>query len=193
LRICSFVPRKEDRLIICSDGITQSGLGGKKYLFGWGRENLEEYLLELVNHDKLISAPVLASKVVNLANINDDYHSKDDSSCAVIYFRQPRKLLICTGPPFDEAKDIELGEKVKNFEGKKIICGATTGDIIARELNLEIKDSFDFEDPDLPPISFMPGIDLVTEGILTLGKVTEILKKLSQQHQTYQGVQPIKL
>jgi len=176
LRICSFVPQKEDRLIICSDGITQSGLGGKKYLFGWGRENLEEYLLELVNHDKLISAPVLASKVVNLANINDEYHSKDDSSCAVIYFRQPRKLLICTGPPFDEAKDIELGEKVKNFEGKKIICGATTGDIIARELNLEIKDSFDFEDPDLPPISFMPGIDLVTEGILTLGKVTEILK-----------------
>jgi hypothetical protein len=87
--------------------------------------------------------------------------------------------LLCTGPPYEEENDVTLGDAVKQFEGKKIICGATTGDIVSRELELPIVDSFEFDDPDLPPVSFMEGIDLVTEGILTLGKVSDLLKKYS--------------
>lgn len=176
LRSCSFNPQKEDRIIICSDGVIQSGLGNK-YLFGWGWENVQAFIHELITNDPLISARKLASKVVNMAMANDNYQPKDDTSCAVIYFREPRKLLICTGPPYEKEKDVVYGNMVKDFKGKKIICGATTADIIARELNVKIKDSFEFNDPDLPPISFMEGTDLVTEGILTLGKVAEILKK----------------
>ena len=187
LRSCTFKPEKEDRIIICSDGITQSGLGTSKYLFGWGAENLETYVQELINHDSVISAMQLASKVVNMAHINDIYHAKDDSSCAVIYFREPRKLLICTGPPYEEVNDVQLGEAVRTFEGKKILCGATTSDIIARELGLKIEDSFEFDDPDLPPISYMTGIDLITEGILTLGKVNEILKNFSGNYKPGKG------
>ncbi|MFA6951445.1 MAG: stage II sporulation protein E, partial [Lentimicrobiaceae bacterium] len=111
----------------------------------------------------------------------------DDTSCAVIYFRQPRKLLICTGPPFEDSNDKILAQKIEKFEGRKIICGATTGDIIARELDRKIVDTFDFDDPDLPPISLMDGVDLVTEGILTLGKVTEILKKYSNSTRLTKG------
>ena len=187
LRSCAFKPEKEDRIIVCSDGITQSGLGTPKYLFGWGTDNLETYVQELIIHDQVISAMQLAAKVVNMAHINDTYHAKDDSSCAVIYFREPRKLLICTGPPYEEINDTVLGDAVHNFEGKKIICGATTGDIIARELGLKIEDSFEFEDPDLPPLSFMEGIDLITEGILTLGKVNEILKNYSGNYKPGKG------
>ena len=76
---------------------------------------------------------------------------------------------------------------MRDFDGKKVLCGATTGDIIARELKQEITDSFDFEDPDLPPISYMPGIDLITEGILTLGKVNEILKSYSNNTKLGKG------
>ncbi len=176
LMTCQFYHRKEDRIVLMSDGIAQSGMGTDKYPFGWGREGAQEFIMNLVANDPGISADRLAAKVVNFAHINDGYRSKDDTSCAVIYFREPRKLLICTGPPFDETKDREYGDAVRGFEGKKVLCGATTADIIARELKTEITDSFDFEDPDLPPISYMPGIDLVTEGILTLGKVNEILK-----------------
>jgi hypothetical protein len=130
-----------------------------------------------VNKDPEISAPKLAAKVVNMAHVNDFYHSKDDTSCVVCYLRDPRKLLICTGPPFNEENDKQLGDIVRNFKGSKIICGATTGDIISRELGERITDSFEFDDPELPPIAYMSGIDLITEGILTLGKVNEILKK----------------
>ena len=95
---------------------------------------------------------------------------------AVIYFREPRKLLITTGPPYDKDKDPVLARKIRDFNGKKIICGATTSDIVARELHLTIEDSFEFTDPELPPVSYIEGVDLVTEGILTLSKVANILK-----------------
>jgi len=176
LKSCEFTPEKEDRIIFFSDGVAQSGMGAGKYLFGWGRDNAAQYVAELVNHEPDISALQLAHKVVNMAHLNDGYISKDDTSCAVIYFRNPRKMLVCTGPPFEDSKDTDLSAIVKNFDGTKIICGATTADIISRELNRGITDSFEFDDPDLPPVSFMDGVDLVTEGILTLGKVSEILK-----------------
>ncbi|MDK2909937.1 MAG: hypothetical protein PWR20_1504 [Bacteroidales bacterium] len=184
---CQFYHRKEDRIILISDGVAQSGMGTDRYPFGWGRDSVQEFVLNLIQNEPGISASRLAQKVVNYAHINDNYRSKDDTSCAVIYFREPRRLLICTGPPFDESKDKEYAEAVRNFEGKKILCGATTADIIARELGVEITDSFEFEDPDLPPISFMPGIDLVTEGILTLGKVNEILKKYGPNYKLGKG------
>jgi len=176
LKSCTFYAQKEDRIISCSDGITQSGMGSHSFPFGWGHDNLTQFTHRLIKNNPDISANKLAGKVVNMAYQNDGYHAKDDTSCASIYFREPRKLLICTGPPYEEEKDKKLAQEVKKFKGKKILCGATTADIIARELELEIEDSFEFHDPDLPPIAYMPGIDLVTEGILTLSKVHEILK-----------------
>lgn len=187
IKSCEFRPEKEDRIIFFSDGVAQSGLGGGKYPFGWGRDNAVTYISELISHEPDIAAPNLAHKVVNMANVNDGYLSKDDTSCAVIYFRQPRKLLICSGPPFEDHNDKPLAEKVKNFDGKKIVCGATTADILARELDKQIIDTMDFDDPDLPPISLMDGVDLVTEGILTLGKVTEILKTYNSSTRLTKG------
>jgi hypothetical protein len=111
-----------------------------------------------------------------MAHKNDSYKARDDISCAAIYFREPRKLLICTGPPYEKDKDKELAGKVEKYEGKVILCGGTTADIVARELNRTIVEELIFEDPELPPESFLEGIDLVTEGILTLQKVNEILK-----------------
>jgi hypothetical protein len=106
---------------------------------------------------------------------HDGFHSKDDTSCGVIYLREPRELLISTGPPYDEKQDAEMAKRIQDFTGKKIVMGATTGDIVARELNLEVKDGQEFVDPDLPPLSYLEGIDLFTEGILTLRKTEDIL------------------
>lgn len=176
LKCFSFYPQKGDRIIFTSDGIAQSGLGSKKYPFGWGNDNLGKFLEDTLIKKPYISARNLAKKVINVAVSNDNYHSKDDTSCASIYFREPRKLLIVTGPPYEKKNDIELAMAVHKYEGKKILCGATTAEIIARELGKEIKDSFEFLDKDLPPLCYMDGINLVTEGILTLGKVTNLLR-----------------
>jgi hypothetical protein len=176
LKTCSFIPEKEDRIIFCSDGVSQSGMGSEMYPFGWERENCANYAASLVSSESSISAMMLAGKIVTMAHKNDNYKARDDISCATIYFREPRKLLICTGPPYEKEKDTDLAAKVKSYIGKVILCGGTTADIVARELNRKIIDELIFEDPELPPESFLEGIDLVTEGILTLQKVNEILK-----------------
>lgn len=175
LRSCVFNPEKGDRLIFCSDGVTQSGMGSDNLPFGWGEDALRDFILKIIDKEPDIDAQKLAIRVVNAANKNDGFSAHDDISCVSIYFREPRKLLYCTGPPYDENKDKELGDAVKNFNGRKIVSGATTGDIIARELDVEIVDGFEFTDDDLPPVSYMQGIDLYTEGILTLGKVASLL------------------
>ncbi len=176
LKTCKFSPAKEDRILICSDGVSQSGMGSEKMPFGWELDNVSAYASSLIAGELSISAMNLAGKIVTMAHKNDSYKAKDDISCATIYFRDPRKLLICTGPPYEKDKDQELALKVKDFKGKVILSGGTTADIVARALNRTIIDELIFEDPELPPESFLEGIDLVTEGILTLQKVNEILK-----------------
>ncbi len=176
LKTHSFLPEKEDRIIFFSDGVAQSGMGSEQYPFGWERDKIAAYAASLVANEASISAIVLSGKIVTMAHKNDAYKARDDISCATIYFREPRKLLICSGPPYEKEKDSELAKKVIDYGGKVILCGGTTADIVARELNRTIVDELIFEDPELPPESFLEGIDLVTEGILTLQKVNEILK-----------------
>jgi hypothetical protein len=176
LRKCSFYPAKEDRIILMSDGVAQSGMGSNAWPLGWERENVLQYAVSLVGSETSISAHTLAGKIVTMAYKHDGYEARDDISCAILYFREPRKLLICSGPPYDQEKDGILAAKVSEYNGKVILCGGTTADIVARELKRKIVDELIFEDPELPPESFMEGIDLVTEGILTLQKVNELLK-----------------
>ncbi|MCG8698940.1 MAG: serine/threonine-protein phosphatase [Bacteroidales bacterium] len=174
--ITQFNARKGDRVLFTSDGVTQSGLGTKVYPFGWGRENLAHFATDMVTRYPKISARQLATRVINTAFRNDGFSMKDDTSCGVVYFREPRQLLVVTGPPFNRNRDNDFANHVNDFNGKKIVMGGTTGDIIARELNLKITDGQDFTDPDLPPLSELEGVDLYTEGILTLYKVEKILK-----------------
>lgn len=173
---CRFQSQKEDRIIFFSDGVSQSGTGSVKYPTGWERIRVVDYIQKLITHNLSISAKTLSSKLVNIAYQNDDFSSKDDTSCATIYLRDPRPLLLCSGPPVEPVNDSEMAEIVKNFTGVKIICGATTSDIISQQLHIPVKEGKPDENSDLPPISYMEGIDLVTEGILTLSKVDELLK-----------------
>ena len=179
LKRCSFVPKIEDRIIFCSDGITQSGLGsGEGAAMEWGRNNLITFVREIIEITPSISATDLAERVVKKAAANDLFTPKDDLTCGVIYFRQPRKTLLCTGPPFNPEKDREFATILEEFGGKKIISGATTTEIIARELKREAKDE-ERTDFTLPPSSKMEGVDLVTEGVLTLSKVTHLLDSMN--------------
>ena len=188
LKKCSFTPQIEDRIVFFSDGITQSGLG-KGIAMGWGRNNLTKFIREIIEISPTISASNLAQRVVKHASANDLYTPKDDLTCGVIYFRQPRRAILCTGPPFSPEKDNEFATILKRFDGKKIVCGATTTEIIARELGRPVTDE-ERTDPTLPPSSKMEGIDLVTEGVLTLSKATYLLNTLNINSSTQFGKGP---
>ena len=177
LRCREFTAQKEDRLIFMSDGITQSGLGSMQYSMGWGLDKTEEFAINQINRMEDISATKLARKIINQAVMNDNFELKDDATCGVIYFREPRKFMLITGPPFYKIKDFDFVGRIKNFKGKKIICGGTTAEIIARELNIEVKIHHVRKEKNaLPPAAKMDGFELISEGILTLGKVEELLE-----------------
>ncbi|TLX75720.1 stage II sporulation protein E [Labilibacter sediminis] len=180
LYTCHFKARKEDRILFWSDGIIQSGMGSKTLPFGWGRDEVEKYVVKSVKNEPFISSAKLSRKVVNMASLNDGGNPLDDTSCGIVYLREPRKLLFVTGPPYEEVKDTDFSLKVQSFGGKKIVSGGTTAEIIARELGLKFSASLEMLDPDLPPAAQMESIDLVTEGILTLGKVVRVLESFEK-------------
>jgi len=177
LQCRKFVAGKEDRIIFMSDGVTQSGLGNNRFPMGWGIEKIENFALNQINRMPNISATKLSRKIINQALQNDNFSAKDDITCGVIYFREPRNFMLITGPPFYKIKDFDFVGRIRDFEGKKIICGGTTAEIIARELNLDVEIQHRMKEADaLPPSAQMDGFEMVTEGILTMGKVEEILE-----------------
>lgn len=177
IRNCTIRPQLGDRIVLCSDGVVQSGMGTAHLPLGWGMENYKEFLLRQVKSQPGVSAYHLAGKVVTIAHKNDGYMAKDDISCCTIYFREPRKMMICTGPPYHFTNDPIMAEKLKNFKGAKIVSGATTSEIISREWKVPIEDGQKNDEHDLPPESIMEGVDLVTEGILTITRMEKLLRE----------------
>lgn len=176
MKTYKFQVKLGDRLIFCSDGVTQSGLGGPRLRLGLRREGLIEILREKLLNDPEISSTNLSKYIVQQAkNIETDHNPKDDISACVLYFREPRQSLVFTGPPYHQQKDPQYAKTFDNFQGKKAICGGTTANLISRELNRPVETERIISVGNLPACSYMEGVDLVTEGILTLTKTLEYL------------------
>lgn len=170
--------RPEDRLVIISDGISQSGIGTKDLKLGWRVEGFKNFVLSEVHKDRHISARSLAGKIIAEALTKEEgQKAYDDMTVGVFYFRKPRRMLVLTGPPFHKDRDAYFAQTFESFKGKKVICGGTTANIVSRELNQEMIDHLETTDGDIPPIATFKGADLVTEGLLTLTKVAQFLEK----------------
>lgn len=177
LRYYQFPIAYGDRIVCFSDGVSQSGIGFSTFPLGWGVENATDVISETITGQPSISARELARKLVYKALANDGNRALDDITCGVVYYRKPRELLIVTGPPVDQRKDTELARMIEQHQGKTIVCGGTTAKLIARELKREIRFDLVNLQPGIPPASSMDGVDLVTEGILTLQRVADLLKE----------------
>ena len=165
-----------DRLIFCSDGVTQCGLGNGRLKLGLRREGLIELVLAKLNEEPEISSSELSAYIIRQTkNIETNRLPKDDISACVLYFREPRTSLIFTGPPFNQKKDSDYAKIFADFTGKKAICGGTTANLISRELNRPITMDKEISIGKLPSCSYMEDVDLVTEGILTLTETYECL------------------
>ena len=172
--------KENDRLIFCSDGVTQAGLGKTHLKLGLRREGIIDIIIKKLNQTPEISSRDLSKYIVSVAEeIEPDKKARDDISAVSIYCRKPREALVFTGPPYNTEKDNYYANLFKDFHGKKAICGGTTANLIARELKLNIESPVMLDIGKLPKASHMDGIDLVTEGILTLTKTAEYLENLS--------------
>ncbi len=165
----------DDRLLCFSDGVTQSGMGRPAMPLGWTHAAAVEYAKDLIRTRPDISSRRLAQALLEQALVNDSDCARDDISCAVVHFRVPRRLLIMTGPPFAHQRDFELARPAMTFPGRKIICGGTTATIVGRILNRPITMDLSGADTGMPPPACMEGVDLITEGAITLAHVAQLL------------------
>ncbi len=180
----SFKMNKESRLLFVSDGVTQAGIGDDAFPLGWGDSGVRKFATYLLNQHPDISAGDLCQKLVGRARFIDGGENKDDVSAAAIYLRRPRVCSVFTGPPVNPSNDLELANRVEACRDKIIICGGTTSQIVSRNLNRSVEVKLESKGADLPPISVMEGIDLVTEGSITLTRVASILEYIDYPSDT---------
>jgi len=177
MKVYNIQLEKYDRIIFCSDGATQVAMGTKQYPLGLERSGLIKIIMNKLEQEPEISSKKLSEYLVKqIQLIAPNKELKDDTSILSLYCRDPRESLIFTGPPYHQEKDSFFAKSFIEFKGKKAISGGTTANIISRELNIPVIAKLSTNSGRLPGISEMAGVDLVTEGILTLTKTLEYLE-----------------
>lgn len=169
-----------DRIIICSDGVTQAGLGERADMrLGWRRSGVMKFAQSKIAESPNISASELSFAIARESvNITKGI-CRDDVSCLVIYMRHPRVMRVLTGPPFRKENDAEFASHANLGEEHTVVCGGTTANILEREIGCKVTITLGDmrESGSLPPKGRMENVALVTEGILTLGRVLSALEE----------------
>lgn len=166
-----------DIAITFSDGVIHAGVGQLLNL-GWQHENVVEFL-EQTWH------PEDTARDVQLRLLHECdalYQGKpgDDTTVAALRICVPNPCCVMVGPPVHPEDDEAIVDELLSCPGIKVICGGTTSQIVSKRLGKELKILLQYISPEVPPIATMEGIDLVTEGVVTLGKTLEILESYEQ-------------
>jgi hypothetical protein len=177
IRLYDFQVEVGDRLVLVSDGVTQAGMGRSGVdNCGLGRQGLLDFLRVRLERQSVLDSQRLSRHVVDLAiKLSPDRKAVDDISAAVIHFRVPRRCVIFTGPPFERRRDPYYARIFDEFNGRKAICGGTTAQFLARELGRSLKIGHENRGG-LPPLGVMDGVDLVTEGVVTMTRAVSYLE-----------------
>ena len=165
-----------DTICIVSDGAIHAGIGQMLNL-GWSWDEINEYLKELNNVNR--SSQLINGNFIGVCNNLYNNKPGDDTTIMTLKVRKPEIIDIFIGPPANRDNDVFLSRIMRNSKNIKIICGGTTALIAERELNSSLEVDMDSMKKDIPPIAYMDGFDLVTEGVLTLVKTLENIKNLN--------------
>ncbi len=162
---------RDDAVILMSDGTVHAGVGMLLNL-GWQRSNIKEYMDREIK--PYMSARAIACTLTKACN--DLYMDSpgDDTTAAAVKLREELNVNVMVGPPLDRENAGKCVDRFMEGAGKKVVCGGTTSHIVAERLNRELVPSMEFPDKDIPPIASIEGIDLVTEGVLTLRRLNEL-------------------
>ncbi len=162
-----------DWLVLVTDGVLNAGIGGA-YPLGWGWDSLGGYL-ETHVHEEL-SAEGLAEKITDVVCHLYEGRPGDDVTVVAVKTRRKRVVALLAGPPVDPADDSKAVEAWSRVAGHRVVCGGTTANIAARELGRAVDVELHTATEQVPATGRIEGVDLVTEGTLTLTKALEIIR-----------------
>ncbi len=165
--------QKGDLICLFSDGVIHTGIG--KYIdLDWQYEDVVNVLL--TENKKQHTAKGISQNIIDICQTFNSQQAGDDTTIAVIKIRDVEPVTLFTGPPDNPDNDETIIRDLIQSPGKKIICGGTAAQMCSRIIDQEIHTPLTDLDGDVPPYAKIEGIDLVTEGIITLHKATEIIQ-----------------
>ena len=174
--------QENDVFVAMSDGCPHAGIG-LSYNFGWKREDIIGFIETLVPGG--YTAKTLSTMLVDECNRLYDDKPGDDATACVVKIRKRVPMNMLFGPPSNRDDGNRMMSLFFSKEGKHIVCGGTTSSIAAKYLNKPLKAKLDFTS-DLPPIAEIEGVDLVTEGVITVNKVLEYANDYLGENKFYE-------
>lgn len=176
--------QENDIIVAVSDGVIHAGIGGLLKL-GWGWQGIAEQLNQ--ECPALIDSESLSSQIIRCCAGYYLDRAGDDSTVVAVKIRRPLQLTLLTGPPANNAYDDKVICRFLAQPGKKVIAGGTTANIVSRITGRSLKVDLTYHDPDIPPTGHMEGIDLVTEGVLTLNAAVDRIRNSTVWNQQQDG------
>ena len=161
-----------DAILLVSDGLPQAGLG-QGFRVGWTIEGVLAYVNDCLGAEKV-------GRVMLKGLLGEAWHLSgktygDDTTAALLTCRNAKVLNIATGPPAEKSMDSDYSKNFMEQEGTKAICGSTTAELVSRNTNIGIKAMPIAASFSQPPMYEMDGIDLVSEGAITLNQLYNII------------------
>ena len=166
-----------DCFVLMSDGVIWAG-AGEIMNYGWTWKDMSEYTLRCTKETR--SASRLAAILSDACNELYGQRPGDDTTLAVTRVVERKVVNIFTGPPKNKEDDERVIREFMQAEGKKVVCGGTSANIVARVLKKKIVTNVNRTDISMPPMATIEGLDLVTEGVITLGKMLKLLRRYEQ-------------
>jgi len=175
--------QEKDIFVAMSDGCPHAGIG-REYNYGWRRENIVDYMetISVAGY----TAKTLSTMLIDHCNELYGGEPGDDATAAIIKIRKREPMNLMFGPPSSHDDNDRMMALFFAKEGKHIVCGGTTSSIVSRYLRKPLRASLSFEASDIPPTATIEGVDLVTEGVITINRVVEYAKDYLGENKCYE-------
>lgn len=175
--------QEDDLFIAMSDGCPHAGIG-VGYNFGWKREDIIAFMEALapVGYTAKTLSTILVDECFKLYGGEPG----DDATACVVKIRRRTPVNMLFGPPSNPDDADRMMSLFFSKDGRHIICGGTTSSIAARWLHKPLRASLSFDSSGVPPTATIEGVDLVTEGVITVSKVLEFAKDYLQENSRYE-------
>ena len=175
--------QENDIFVAMSDGCPHAGIG-LAYNFGWRETEIADFMETIAPAG--YTAKTLSTMLVDECNKQYGFHPGDDATACVVRIRRREPMNLLFGPPRNRDDCDRMMSLFFSKEGKHIICGGTTSTIASKYLGKTLKASLSFENSDVPPIAEIEGVDLVTEGVITVNRVLEYAKDAIGANERYE-------
>ena len=175
--------KENDIFIAMSDGYPHAGIG-IAFNFGWKVEDIAQFMCNFAHVG--YTAKTLSTMLVDECYEQYGHHPGDDTTACVVRIRKREPMNILFGPPRNPDDCNRMMSLFFSKEGKHIVCGGTTSSIAAKYLGKPLKASLNFARSDVPPTAEIEGVDLVTEGVITINKVIEYAKDSLDKNELYE-------